>query len=1449
MDEIHIPYRLEMLVSNLYKVDTISKVNYAQYLPPNNDDQWSIQMELTLRRRDRSVLVALLSRELWCFSVNDDPLPKLTATEKITDLSAEANNDTSPVTANKSGEFTSDYSKPNLPPHYALFLKALRKVIYINLATNSNNQLIQYGNACVSLLQDPSGRSNPLLQLEPHLFANGDLTVSISTKDIGLIKLTEDDLREEFLKEHALYLAPSGIRMYLPSNTNKQQILCKAPPNAATLLETLSVSHGITLVDNGDMKWVKVIPHLGHLNGYTPSIASYMKPPTNPRKIVWPLELCFAQPATVVSKGASDCSIHQDLNGMMDLVDDFIQVKQTSAYRTPGSSGALNTNPMSSGGGYTEQFQQSYRNLANTTNNAGSFPMSNPPATKHSPLASLPVSHESKDSAHIPDTVNSANGLTLANNLLLSPNLTTAMEKGGVNGRQDSFNLEFSHTPSTNGHANNQLFSIDKKQTNEPSTISPVKGDIGYGLIMDTVIPGTNGSQDQPHSETQEDVQEEPADDKELFGDDDDDDDDDNNTAMTDTMDVDQPKLKREPNGEAGDDDDLFGDINDNDNSSPSAEKTFHGVKTSDEITEDMFGMSDDEENGNSKAGTSRNSNEAPQSRDQASSEYFDYQKPPIRRFMKPGTKRKYTDIPFEEITLSNSPLYMDPGAPLPVDTPRDRRRSVFAPLNFNPIIENNVDNKYKNGGKFSISPAQKEDAFKFDVSTGDFSTSDEEDSDSSLESFDYNNAKQDLKSFEGSVHDSQFLNYQNVATGHDSVATGLLSNNDNIGTEPYMKDGSEGIWKISHNEIPQTDSPLKPVDASLQPIYNNLTENLSPESMAGSILQNKEKPLKKEEEKQLDILGAERGTDLTRCHINAENSEEKLPFNSLPFLLRHIPLSSIPDVFLDNNPKIRLSRKNQDILDLLAEQIIFDHGLLGSFNIPEIRYDDILVDKDGFIANTMEQIFPNFQNILGSDIISKIYPMKQPFVYAKKQHEIIKIKTDAQPFAQFLNIRSAMGIKNFKLLLLTTSYKDDCALFNSTLSQTYINHEFGFCELLTLTSEVVNGLIYLKDFDKNKLMLLAAQIVSYCTTNKKTEKDVMLMILLPLKDNTLNEILTNINVFQIIRNEVRAKIPNMDLFLKVIPLDFIKNPLTSVDDYYSVCASIYNVLLPKKTKFTAIAHKLPDKVEFRTLPQGNAPSFINYDSYIHLSYSRSVDKQWMFGVLTDSEGKNTSVRTWYIGGSKRLFDEVCNKLWTLALSLATTKYGKICLILTRLSGILPDDELMNWRRLSGRNIHLAVVCVDDNTKISFYDQDAVYPSFKPIFKDAKLARPYDESALDDYEIRDVDDDVHGVIFQNPFPLANSQHRCAIRSGALIKFKRTHGDAMWDKLEVNLLNCPHSDSTNLLEKILEEFRNLAALNVWFGVSNGEDSHIPWHVLAVKKMMKSMVYTQVEVISE
>lgn len=1520
IEDISDKYRLDELTSSFYKLQDIERINYAQYLPPNQDDQWSVQMELLLRKNNPKHLVALLSRELWCFSVNDDPLPELpnyidknpnqsplpffinSDDQQILNINDTRRQVMGPIKPTKCGEFNADYSKPNLPPHYALFLKAMRRAIYINLAINSNNQLIQYGNACISLidynhkhnetkkiLMNPTGKNinnNPIVQLEPHLFANGVLAVSVCVKDLGLLRLKEEKLQDEkFLLNHPLYLAPSGIRMNIfiddqPNKLNNNNsgtggvtnstdfIPFVAPPaNADILLTTLKVSHGIDLGDKKDIRWIKVIPNLDHLNGNTPSIANYNRlPPNNERKIIWPLNLCFVQVQNnnnnntnvnnnhhhhmnninqhistsinnINPNGNNDTIINDEINmksndnefdftnlhDVLNTIDDFIQIRQSSALRTPGSSGALNTNPMSSGGGYTEQFQQYYKSSTNSSI-----------TNKMSPMA---------PSAHVSPTL--SNSID-KNNITNMGNMTVPNEP--------TFNSEFSMTPIQGSNINNDLFSTASVNTTTNGTTmgkikshlenqltSPLRNEQERRLNLDNMdLPQETHETPKneskptmdPSSQTKSVLQnlhqtismdaEEEDDDKELFGDDEDEEDHKSMLNVNKNSDLEMSEsvtsLRQDHifGEDEEDEDDLFGEMND---SSMEEKKNLSGKATSDEITEDMFGMSDDEDSIRHSVKTISEINT-----DSAS---YSSNTPRVK-FKKPNLKRKYLDIPLEEITLSNSPLYTDPGAPLPIETPKDKRKSVFAPLTFNPIIENNVDNKYKNGGKFSFSPGQREEALNFDISTGNVSSSEDDDSDSSFESVEYNNIKQDLKLFEGGVHDTQFLNYQPIQGVQDSVPPSFLPSGYPMSGESYSKDTANSIWKISHSANEQNLSPIKTTDPTFSITSTGTTETFPKEKTEDNITPSME----------IDKIPLKDDT------ASSTKPGDQL-FNNLPFLLRHIPLSSIPDVYLNSNPVIEINQENEDILNVLCEQVVYDNNLLNNLQIPEVKYNEIRVKEDSFISTTMQKLFPTFIGLNGHELISKIFRMKQPFVFVKKQHEIIKIKSDIQPFGKFLNLKPAMGIKNFKFLLLTDSTGDDYEMFISTLSQTYTNHEFGFCELLKLTPGDKSGLIYLKSFEKSKLLLLAAQIVSYCSTSKNSGKDTTLMIILPLEENSIRSLLSNVKVFEIIRDEVRSKIPNMDLLLKVVPQSFIKNPLTSVDEYYNLCIGIYNILWPKETKFTTIAHKLPSKISFRTLQNGNGLTTINYDSYIHMAYSRSVDKQWVFCALSDSDGKTNIVKSWFVGHSKQKFDDACTQLWTMALSLAYKKYGKICLILTRLNGILPDDELVNWRRLSGRSIHLAVVCVDDNTKVSFNDADRTYPSFKPLLANPNLSGNINTSKLDNYEIVNIDDDIHGIIFQDPFPLANSQHRCAIKSGALVKFRQTSNGSIWDKLEVNLLNCPHSDSTKLLEIILEEFRNLAALSVWFGVSDGENPHIPWHVLAVKKMMKSLIHVQVK----
>ncbi|KAG0671605.1 mediator of RNA polymerase II transcription subunit 13 [Maudiozyma exigua] len=1412
MESESIPYRLKETISSFYKIDTIQKINYEQYIPKNQDERWSIQMELNIRKQDPKNLVALLSKELWRFSINDDvipPLPHLdnepvpqNATTNSENGTLSDNNDSNKnIIPEKKGEFNADYSKPNLPPYYALFLKALRKSIYINMALRSSNTLVQFSNACIMLNSNKTDDKNFLVQIEPHLFSNSDLALSICIKDLKLTQLDDDLINSNFLKNNAIYMAPSGIRAYI-KDTTKSKYLVPPPSNADVLLSTLRFSHGIDLTKRKSLKWISMVPHLGHLNGHTPAIASYMVSPTERRSIAWPLELCLVQPAHDNNSSKIDNLPVQDFQNALDMIDDFIQIKQTSAYRTPGSSGALGTNPMSSGGPYTEQFLTFNKKSVSSVNGIGLSPLGGVQSTLRNTNTLDPGSNLATNSRGI------------------SPQFA-AIDKLTSN-PPDLFTEEFSTTPMSNEHNNNNQLFNDRKQDLK---LSPLKIETDRSMmIMDDVLED-DGNNNNSNSTN---------DDKDLFGDDDDDlievkDPSCQSFTPEEKVPMDDISISRE---DEDDDEDLFGDTS-GEETKPTVAKA-----TSDEITEDMFGMSDDED------GNNRNSAKNTIKSKSSGDDSFSGSNEPFELKKKQNLKRKYLDIPIEEMTLSNSPLYTDPGAPLPIETPRERRKSVFAPLTFNPKIENNVDNKYKNGGKFSFSPSQKEEALKFDVSTGEISSSDEEDSDSSLESFDYPNIKNDLRALDGPTTD-----YGTIPSIQDTLPPGLLSGGFNGNNDLYNnREGPNSIWRLPPSEIPQTDSPLKSIETSIpSPIEGSnhsdnftkvLTEGnfkLTDSGLNKTVLEQK-KPLPND----ISESGNDSSTSETSITVKKSTS------SSIPFLLRHLPLSSIPDFFLSENPTITINANDTNILDQLCEQIVFDYSLLKKFKLPTFKYEGVNVDSGGIVKDTMETLFPKFEQMAGNVLINKIFPIKEPFVYVKKQEELIKVKSCIQDYVKFLNFKAPFGIKNFKFLLLTSTLNSGCFPFVSTLSQTYISQEFGFCELLKLNAEDVNGLINLKDYKRTKLLLLAAQIVSYCSTNKNSGNDANLMIILPLENNDLDEFVTKTKIFQLIRNEVKSKIPNLELYFKLVPIEIIRNPLTSVDSYYNLCASIYNILPSKKIKYTAIAHKAPEKVTFRTMKASQGSSVIHYDVYIHLAYSRSVDKQWIFAALSDSDGHENLIKSWFVGDSKSAFDNACSEIWAMALSLASQQYGKICLILTRLDGVLPDDELMNWRRLSGRNVHLAVVCVDDSEKIAFVDEERIYPTFKPIFKNNNLAQSVNPKKIDNYEIRNIDEDIHGVIFDHPFPLANSQHRCAIKSGALVRFKRNSGNSTWDKFEVNLLNCPHSDSTQLLETILHEFRNLASLNTWFGITSGEKPHIPWHVLAVKKMMNVMVHTRIQI---
>lgn len=151
------------------------------------------------------------------------------------------------------------------------------------------------------------------------------------------------------------------------------------------------------------------------------------------------------------------------------------------------------------------------------------------------------------------------------------------------------------------------------------------------------------------------------------------------------------------------------------------------------------------------------------------------------------------------------------------------------------------------------------------------------------------------------------------------------------------------------------------------------------------------------------------------------------------------------------------------------------------------------------------------------------------------------------------------------------------------------------------------------------------------------------------------------------------------------------------------------------------------------------------------------------------------------------------------------------CIILTRLNSILPDDELVHWRRLSSKNknVSLAVVCADFNIN---------------------------------HSNQNTNKDVHFTYLKNSLPLSNSQHRCSIKTGAIININSALEEKnvnFCDYLEINLLNCPHSSASVLLDRVMWNMYSLSLLNPNFGIT--QQTVVPFNILIIERVLRSVVH--------
>lgn len=283
-----------------------------------------------------------------------------------------------------------------------------------------------------------------------------------------------------------------------------------------------------------------------------------------------------------------------------------------------------------------------------------------------------------------------------------------------------------------------------------------------------------------------------------------------------------------------------------------------------------------------------------------------------------------------------------------------------------------------------------------------------------------------------------------------------------------------------------------------------------------------------------------------------------------------------------------------------------------------------------------------------------------------------------------------------------------------------------------------------------NRRLKALAELIKLDIINKtnRYEFDKPLLLLFVNLDDSINSIVQISKICRNFRLYLQYhQLPLVDVFAHVISAQSIikQTSLTRRLKYlsssklsklsmtlYNKCPTSHTLKVRQtgnKTKCetpklcTHLVKEPPQSIDFKLLSKinknGQGSSFDD-DLFLHVACERSLDRNWMSAAWSDPHGIVTRAKSWYCSMSAR--DQqtkdlglIINEIWDISdqlfkkLSQDTSQRScgsgsKKFLVLTRISSILPDDELVFWKRLTSRNkeISLIVVLASRRPKLLF---------------------------------------------------------------------------------------------------------------------------------------------------
>lgn len=534
-----------------------------------------------------------------------------------------------------------------------------------------------------------------ILKINPSLNQKNELIVNMTNLKKIFYKFTDYitvscgnsietlDTKSNF----ALYIAPSGIRCLIAGNSFKDSITDIPPENHEKLFEILKTFNDIDIISNPTFinekrLWIKIHPSGFSSNNTGPVISKYLDPTlsTGKKFIYWPVELCFIQFPSDYTPGVQpDESLSED-NENFSIEDPFQMIDEFMEIVDDLDKSKLKEETLKKQEKIKIKLEKDIDEDSPSKNS--SEPQSD----------IIDVNIPEKSDFRFPDS------------FVFNPEIDSIDQQlkplKEMNSLQDII------------ESNNDFDDLFDQKNTEISSVNIPKG------VVDNDFEQQLNEAFQNNDNNHRNVANDPED----------------------LINVDK---NVESNFEE-DWDDLFGD------SDPNEEEN---TKDHNDIVDSMIPNS----NANDASFINENENLDRPVSNEGSYDYDKVMDDAIDAAMdnlesneesvvdfKPSALTKL-DIsleaeprsePIESTSIINtSPFYQDPGAPSPIPfqifapadppedensfmsnenkvnqklqysalTPKERRKSIFSPLNFNPLIEKDIDSKYSNGGKFFV--------------------------------------------------------------------------------------------------------------------------------------------------------------------------------------------------------------------------------------------------------------------------------------------------------------------------------------------------------------------------------------------------------------------------------------------------------------------------------------------------------------------------------------------------------------------------------------------------------------------------------------------------------------------------------------------------------------------------------------------------------------------------